>query len=55
MESTQFIETKAIDMSEEILIYKITRSETEQLHFELPDFDAITTLLPEGLYTTFRT
>lgn len=42
-------------MPEEILVYKITRSETEQLPFDLPDFDAITTALPEGLYTTFRT
>ncbi|MEO8358279.1 MAG: aminotransferase class IV [Chloroflexota bacterium] len=42
-------------MPEEILVYKITRSETEQLHFDLPDFDTITTALPEGLYTTFRT
>ena len=42
-------------MPEEILVYKITRSETEQLHFELPNFDAITTELPSGLYTTFRT
>jgi branched-chain amino acid aminotransferase len=42
-------------MQEEILVYKITRSETEQLQFDLPDFDAITTELPAGLYTTFRT
>jgi branched-chain amino acid aminotransferase len=42
-------------MQEEILVYKITRSETEQLHFDRPDFDAITTELPAGLYTTFRT
>jgi branched-chain amino acid aminotransferase len=42
-------------MSEEILVYRITRSETEPLNFALPDFDAITTELPSGLYTTFRT
>lgn len=42
-------------MQEDILVYKITRSETEQLHLDLPDFDAITAALPEGLYTTFRT
>lgn len=42
-------------MQEEILVYKITRSETEQLQFDLPDFDAITIELPAGLYTTFRT
>lgn len=38
-----------------ILAYKITRSEIEQLQFDLPDFDAITASLPTGLYTTFRT
>jgi branched-chain amino acid aminotransferase len=38
-----------------ILVYKITRSEIEQLDFDQPDFDAITTTLPTGLYTTFRT
>ncbi len=42
-------------MAEEILVFKLTRSETEQLHFGVPDFDTITTALPEGLYTTFRT
>jgi len=42
-------------MQEKILVYKITRSETEQLQFDLRDFDAITTELPAGLYTTFRT
>jgi branched-chain amino acid aminotransferase len=42
-------------MSEEILIYRITRSETDQLNFAFPDFDAITNELPSGLYTTFRT
>jgi branched-chain amino acid aminotransferase len=38
-----------------ILVYKITRSETDPLNFDLPDFDAITAALPSGLYTTFRT
>jgi branched-chain amino acid aminotransferase len=38
-----------------ILVYKITRSEIEQLDFDQPDFDDITTTLPTGLYTTFRT
>ena len=42
-------------MSENILVYKITRSEVDPLDFVLPDFDAITTELPSGLYTTFRT
>jgi branched-chain amino acid aminotransferase len=43
------------DMSENILVYKITRSEIDSLSFNFPDFDAITTELPSGLYTTFRT
>jgi branched-chain amino acid aminotransferase len=42
-------------MSENILVYKITRSETDPLNLDLPDFDAITNDLPSGLYTTFRT
>lgn len=42
-------------MSSQILAYKITRSDIEQLHLDLPDFDAITASLPTGLYTTFRT
>jgi branched-subunit amino acid aminotransferase/4-amino-4-deoxychorismate lyase len=42
-------------MDEKILVYKISRSETDPLDFDLPDFDAITTELPPGLYTTFRT
>lgn len=42
-------------MSREIFVYKISRSEAEQLDFDLSDFDAITTELPAGLYTTFRT
>lgn len=42
-------------MSENILVYKITRSEVDPLNFDLPDFDAITAGLPSGLYTTFRT
>ncbi len=42
-------------MAENILVYKITRSETDPLNFDLPDFDAITAELPSGLYSTFRT
>lgn len=42
-------------MTEDILVYKITRSEIDQLTINLPDFDSITTGLPAGLYTTFRT
>jgi branched-chain amino acid aminotransferase len=42
-------------MAEDTLIYKITRSEIDPLEFNLPDFDAVTTELPSGLYTTFRT
>ena len=42
-------------MDEKILVYKISRSEADPLDFDLPDFDAITTELPPGLYTTFRT
>jgi branched-chain amino acid aminotransferase len=42
-------------MSDNIQVYKITRSEVDPLNFDLPDFDAITTELPSGLYTTFRT
>jgi branched-chain amino acid aminotransferase len=42
-------------MSEDILVYKITRSEVDPLTLDLPDFDAITNELPPGLYTTFRT
>jgi len=38
-----------------MLVYKISRSSIEQLHFDLPDFDSITMELPSGLYTTFRT
>lgn len=42
-------------MSDVIQVYKITRSDTQQLEFDLPDFDSVTTSLPSGLYTTFRT
>lgn len=42
-------------MYEKIQVYKISRSEADPLDFDLPDFDAITTELPPGLYTTFRT
>ena len=42
-------------MSQNILVYKISHSAVEQLHFDLPNFDSITMELPAGLYTTFRT
>jgi branched-chain amino acid aminotransferase len=42
-------------MDDKILVYKISRSEADPLDPALPDFDAITTELPAGLYTTFRT
>lgn len=42
-------------MSQSIIVYKISRSSMEQLHFDLPDFDSVTTELPSGFYTTFRT
>jgi branched-chain amino acid aminotransferase len=42
-------------MSQNILVYKISRSSIQQLYFDLPDFDSITMELPSGLYTTFRT
>ena len=42
-------------MTQNIIVHKITRSSIEQLDFDLPNFDAITTALPAGLYTTFRT
>lgn len=42
-------------MHPQILAYKITRSSVNKLDFDLPDFDSITTALPKGLYTTFRT
>lgn len=42
-------------MTQKILAYKITRSGIEEMDFDLPDFDSITTTLPVGLYTTFRT
>ncbi len=38
-----------------IQVHKINRSGIQQLDFDLPDFDAITSALPTGLYTTFRT
>jgi branched-chain amino acid aminotransferase len=43
------------DMTHVIQAYKITRSDSQQLDFDLPDFDSVTTALPSGLYTTFRT
>lgn len=42
-------------MAPEITVYKITRSGITELDFDLPDFDSVTTSLPVGLYTTFRT
>src|SRR5262245_28502370 len=42
-------------MNPEILVYKIRRSGIDPQSFNLPDFDTITTKLPAGLYTTFRT
>jgi len=42
-------------MSQNMLVYKISRSSVEQLHFDSPNFDTITMELPSGLYTTFRT
>src|SRR5215211_3379531 len=42
-------------MPSQILAYKITRSGIEELNIDLPDFDSITTSVPTGLYTTFRT
>lgn len=42
-------------MPSDIIVYKISRSEVDQLNIDLPDFDAITSGLPAGLYTTFRT
>ncbi len=42
-------------MSSPILPYKITRSAVEELNSDQTDFDSITTSLPSGLYTTFRT
>lgn len=53
MEGTKFV--MFTGLSENILVYKITRSEVDPLEFHLPTFDAITTELPAGLYTTFRT
>jgi len=42
-------------MSQDILVYKISRSSVEQLQFDLPNFDSVTMELASGLYTTFRT
>jgi branched-chain amino acid aminotransferase len=42
-------------MTQAIQVHKITRSDIQQLDLDLPDFDSITTALPPGLYTTFRT
>ncbi len=53
MESAQLIALR--DMTQTIQVHKITRSDIQQLDYDLPDFDSITTALPSGLYTTFRT
>ena len=53
MESAQLIKFR--EMSQVIQVHKISRSDIQQLDFDLPDFDSITTALPSGLYTTFRT
>lgn len=42
-------------MTDNILVYRISRSDVDSLDFDLTDFDAITSELPSGLYTTFRT
>jgi branched-chain amino acid aminotransferase len=42
-------------MTQSILVHKVTRSSVDRLDFDLPDFDSITTAIPTGLYTTFRT
>jgi len=42
-------------MPSQILAYKITRSGIAELNTDLTDFDSLTTTLPTGLYTTFRT
>jgi branched-chain amino acid aminotransferase len=38
-----------------MLVYQLSHSAIQQLHFDGPDFDSITMELPSGLYTTFRT
>lgn len=53
MESPQLIKFR--EMTQVIQVHKISRSDIQQLDFDLPDFDSITTALPSGLYTTFRT
>ena len=42
-------------MSLQMLAYKITRSGIEEMNTDMTDFDSMTTSLPTGLYTTFRT
>ena len=42
-------------MLQQIIVFKITRSDIEKLPFETSDFDTITNALPSGVYTTFRT
>jgi branched-chain amino acid aminotransferase len=53
MEGTKFVAFR--DTTQVIQVHKITRSDIQQLQIDLPDFDSITTALPPGLYTTFRT
>jgi branched-chain amino acid aminotransferase len=53
MEGAEFIVIG--EMTNAIQVHKINRSDIQQLEFDLPDFDSITTALPTGLYTTFRT
>lgn len=38
-----------------MLVYQLSHSAVQQLHFDDSDFDSITMELPSGLYTTFRT
>lgn len=38
-----------------MLVYQLSHSAVQRLHFDDSDFDSITMELPSGLYTTFRT
>jgi branched-chain amino acid aminotransferase len=38
-----------------MLVYRLSHSAVQKLHFDDPDFDSVTMELPSGLYTTFRT
>src|SRR5512133_1053955 len=42
-------------MTQSIIVHKVTRSSVDRLDFDLPDLDSISTAIPTGLYTTFRT